>query len=66
MFAALNYLAMTIQFPKNSKYFLEQQGTNAAAKRAEVRALMPDFIVKIDSLRTLKTEGVSQYGPITR
>lgn len=42
---------------KEQQIFLEQQGTNAAAKRAEVRALMPDFIVKIDSLRTLKTEG---------
>jgi len=42
---------------KEQQIFLEQQGVQAAAKRAEVKALMPDFVVKIDSLRTLKTEG---------
>ena len=42
---------------EEQQIFLEQQGAKAAAKRAEVKALMPDFIVKIDSLRTLKTEG---------
>ena len=42
---------------KEQQIFLQQQGAKAAAKRAEVKALMPDFIVKIDSLRTIKTEG---------
>lgn len=42
---------------KEQQIFFEQQGAKAAAKRAEVKALMPDFIVKIDSLRTVKTEG---------
>ena len=42
---------------KEHEIFLEQQGVQAAAKRAEVKALMPDFVVKIDSLRTVKTEG---------
>ena len=42
---------------KEQQIFLEQQGAKAAAQRAEVKALIPDFVVKIDSLRTLKTEG---------
>ncbi|WP_372761360.1 hypothetical protein [Pseudoalteromonas sp.] len=42
---------------KEQQIFLQQQGVKAAAKRAAVKALKPDFIVKIDSLRTIKTEG---------
>lgn len=42
---------------KEQQLILQQQGVVAAAKRAEVKALIPDFVVKIDSLRTLKTEG---------
>ena len=42
---------------KEQQIFLEQQGAKAVAKRAEIKALAPDFVVKIDSLRTLKTEG---------
>lgn len=42
---------------KEQQLILQQQGATTAAKRAEVKALIPDFVVKIDSLRTLKTEG---------
>jgi len=42
---------------KEQQIVLEQQGTKVLAKRAEVKALLPDFVMKIDSLRTLKTEG---------
>ncbi|MCK9238034.1 MAG: hypothetical protein M0Q29_00660 [Thiopseudomonas sp.] len=38
--------------------FLEQQGATALATRAvQQRVLQPDFIVKIDTLRTVKNEG---------
>ncbi len=43
---------------KEQKIFLEQQGAKALAKKvASQRVLQPDFVVKLDSLRTLKSEG---------
>lgn len=38
--------------------FLEQQGASALAARAsEQRTLQPDFVVRLDTLRTVKNEG---------
>ncbi|MCL1077295.1 hypothetical protein D5R81_04745 [Parashewanella spongiae] len=43
---------------KEQKIFLEQQGAKALAKKvASQRVLQPDFVVKLDSLRTVKSEG---------
>ncbi|WP_133407937.1 hypothetical protein [Parashewanella tropica] len=43
---------------KEQKIFLEQQGAKALAKKvSQQRVLQPDFVVKLDSLRTVKSEG---------
>ncbi|MEL0642673.1 hypothetical protein V6260_19145, partial [Pseudoalteromonas aliena] len=37
---------------KEQQSILQQQGAPIAAKRAEVKPLIPDFVLKIESLRT--------------
>ncbi|RYV02381.1 hypothetical protein SOPP22_10020 [Shewanella sp. OPT22] len=43
---------------QEQQIFLEQQGAKALAKKvSSQRVLQPDFVVKLDSLRTVKSEG---------